>query len=201
MGTVEEYVFPVDLPPFQQELHIINWFKENFTSNPKKLKKLCLRIRPKLPEFIQASLCDTLYNSNDPVNFIKRAIADMEAWPEAMATLLEAGNHGMIMDGGTLHGITLDTRDNWLKTDDSKWHIDDEYEIIDKAVNRWMVSERRRHFKGRIVLLHEFGFSGISFEVEQRFTQETWDKLQLVWVEEDRKRSTLELEYLLKEKE
>ena len=193
-----EYVFPVDLPAFQQELHILSWFQENFTTNPKKLKKLGERVRPLLPEWIQKSLCDTLIRSNDPVRFMKRAFKDLAAYPAIMAGLIADGNHGMIMLGAEIYGISLDTNEKWLNPNkDGRWSLEDESDIIDKALLHWMAKNRMRTFNGRLTLFTEFGFSGIPYEAPHRFDDTTWAKLTEIWAKEDNERTNLELQYLL----
>lgn len=195
---MNEYVFPVDLPPFQQELHILSWFQENFTTNPKKLHKMNLRVRPLLPHWIQASLCDTLTRSHNPVKFLQQAFKDLAAYPAVMARLIDEGNHGMIMDGPNIYGFSLDTNEKWLNPKkDGKWSLEDEHEIIDQALIRWMVKERLRRFDGRLTLFSEFGFSGVPYQVNQYLRDDMWGELKAIWKKEDAERDNLELQYLL----
>jgi hypothetical protein len=195
---MKDYVFDSSLPAFEQELHILNWFKENFTTNPKKLKKMSARVRPLLPAFIQASLCDALERSTDPVKMLQLAFKDLAAYPAIMAGLISEGNHGMIIDGSNLYGISLETNEKWLNPNkDGKWSGEDESDIIDKALLRWMAKTRRRTFNGRVTLFPEFGFSGIPFHAPYRFDDETWERLTALWVHEDNDLMNLELQRLL----
>jgi hypothetical protein len=195
---MKEYVFDGSLPAFQQELHILGWFQENFTTNPKKLKKMSARIRPSLPSWIQASLCDALERSTDPVKMLQMAFKDLAAYPAIMAGLIADGNHGMIMEGNNIYGISLDTNEKWLNPNkDGKWSLEDESDIIDKALLHWMAKERKRVFKGRLTLFPEFGFTGVPYHAPHRFDDKTWAKLTEIWAKEDNERTNLELQYLL----
>lgn len=193
-----DYVFDETLSPFNQELHVLDWFQRNFTTNPKKLKKMNERIRPQLPTWIQKSLCDTLARSADPVKFMRHAFRDLAAYPAIMARLIAEGNHGMIMMGPEVFGFSLDTNEKWLNADKTgKWTQDDESDIIDKALQYWMIKERRRKVTCRITLFADFGFSGIPYETTHKLSDRLWNELLPHWKKEDEARDNLELQYLL----
>jgi hypothetical protein len=195
---MKDYVFDSSLPAFEQELHVLGWFKDNFTTNPKKLKKMSARVRPLLPEFIQKSLCDALDRSTDPVKLLQMAFKDLAAYPGIMADLIALGNHGMIIEGQNIYGFNLDTNEKWLNPNkDGKWSPEDESEIIDKVLLRWMAKERRRTFNGRLTLFPEFGFSGIPFHAPYRFGDDTWSKLTALYEKEDNERTNIELHHYL----
>jgi len=195
---MKDYVFDGSLPAFEQELHILGWFKENFTTNPKKLKKMSVRVRPSLPDWIQASLCDALERSTDPAKLLEMAFKDLAAYPGIMAGLIAEGNHGMIIEGSNIYGIALDTNEKWLNPNkDGKWSSEDESDIIDKALLHWMAKTRRRSFNGRVSLFPQFGFTGIPYHAPYRFKDKTWDELSAVWAKEDKERDNRELERLL----
>lgn len=192
------YVFPTELAPFQQELHLLGWFRDNFTSNPRNLKKMNAYIYPLVPKFIQQTFCIALATTVNPAKFLQRAFKDLDAYPGIMERLKAEGNHGMILDGSEVYGVSLDTRENWLNPEkDTKWTMDDEHAIIDKVLISWMAKERRRKFKGRMVLFTEFGFSGTPFESTFRFKDDTWAQLQEIYKEEDRQKDNAELSRLL----
>lgn len=198
MAGAKEYVFPTDLTPFQQELHVLGWFRDNFTTNPKKLKKMNLYICPLLPLFLQETLCLKLGATRDPVAFLKQAFQDLDAFPAIMQGLIADGNHGMIMEGSKIYGVVINTLEKWLDpVKDGKWSPDHEDEIMDQLLLTWMVKERRQRFQGRLVLFTQFGFSGTPQAVDHKFSEQTWAKLQEVYKKEDAERTRLELEYLL----
>lgn len=198
MSGMPVYEFQPELPPFQQELHVLNWFRDNFTTNPKKLKKMNIYICPLLPKFIQESFCIALAGTRDPAKFLQRTFKDLDAYPKIMADLIADGNHGMIMDGSKVYGFELDTRENWLNPEkDGKWTLDDENEIVDKALISWMAKSRVRELECRIVLFPEFGFSGTPFNASFRFKDHTWAQLQEIYKKEDTLRDNEELSRLL----
>jgi len=198
MAVAKEYVFPTDLTPFEQELHVLAWFRENFTTNPKKLKKMNIYICPLLPLFLQENLCLKLGATRDPVGFLKQAFQDLDAYPVIMQGLIDDGNHGMIMEGAKIYGVVVDTREKWLDpVKDGRWTEEDEDEIMDKVLLTWMAKERRQRFQGRLVLFTQFGFSGTPQAVDHKFSEQTWAELQEVYKKEDAERTRLELEYLL----
>lgn len=198
MSRFPTYEFPKDLPPFQQELHVLSWFRDNFSPNPKKIGEMNLYIYPLVPKFIQENFCKTLAMTSNPGKFLQRAFKDIDAYPKVMGGLIAEGNHGMILDGSKIYGFELDTRENWLNPEkDGKWTLDQEHEIVDKALISWMAKERIRKFKGRVVLFPNFGFSGTPFNAEFRFKDDTWEQLQEIYKKEDRIKMNEELSLLL----
>jgi len=187
-GAPTPYEFNPNLEPFDQEIHILTWFRDNMTDNPKKLLQMARKIRHLHPEFIQLSLFDTLENTRDPVKWMKRCFREMEAYPIIMKEFMDAGHHGMIMDGPTLYPVTLDTNKNWLRNKNELWAQDQEAKIVDEVLATWMVKNRRTEFKGRIVLFRDFGFSGISFYIEQIWPKKHIEELKEIWRKEDEKK-------------
>lgn len=200
MSKFQPYVFPADLPPFEQELHVLSWFRDNFTTNPKKLKQMNVYVCPLVPGFIQENLCLHLAATSNPVKFLQRAFKDLDAYPTIIEGLINEGNHGMILDGSTIYGFAIDTRERWLDPDkDTKWTPEDESDIIDKAIISWMAKHRIRKFNGRLVLFPKFGFSGKPFAVDFKFDDVHWEKLLAIYKEEDRISDNAELSRLLNE--
>ncbi|MNG47077.1 hypothetical protein D3C79_49440 [compost metagenome] len=201
MSKFPPYVFPTDLAPFEQELHVLSWFRDNFTTNPKKLKQMNVYICPLVPAFIQQNFCLHMAASANPAKFLQRAFKDIDEYPVVIEGLINEGNHGMILDGSTIYGFAIDANEKWLNPEkDTKWTEEDENEIIDKAIISWMAKHRIRKFKGRLVLFPKFGFSGKPFAVDFRFKDPHWQKLQDIYKEEDRISDNAELARLLKEK-
>ena len=195
MAVIPEYVFDESLPPLDQEIHILTFFKDNMPIlNAKKIKKLALKLNPQLPFFIQKSLIENLLFSANPVRFLERCFAEMFDYPKIIANFIAEGNHGMIMYKNELHGFDLKTNPKWLTPKDGPWTKENEVEIMEEAIDAWMEKMRLRRFVGRVLLFRDFGFTGIPIERHWEMKQVDWDACQLKWAEEDRIKTTNELE-------
>lgn len=190
-----DYVFHPDMEPFDQEIHLLNFFEANFIPNAKKMLKMARRLRHLHPMFIQRSFFDTLEQTRDPLKWLKRCFVEAKDYPIIMKELMEQGNHGMIMEGLDIHGFALDTgvATRWLSRKDLPWVEEQEREIIDTALLMWMSVNRRREFRGRIVLFRDFGFSGISYEVDQYLSDYHWGELEKIWAKEDHEKAVAEI--------
>lgn len=144
------------------EAEILKYFKDNFTSNPKKLLKLAERVKPSCKPNVVAGLINSLLTVKNPVAYIKKCFVQINDYSTTIEQLLRAGHHGMLIidDNGKdiIYPITLDTRENWLK---SKWNPEDEVDIQHQAVVNWLKENNKFLFYGKVVLFQMFGFSGI----------------------------------------
>lgn len=183
--TQPAFVVDETLPPLEQENQVLQYFLDNWTTNPKKLVKMARRIQPGIPDFIQRSIIYNVVTARYPVKFLEEAFKEMHDFPILMKQLMDDGNHGMIMDDNLIYGIEIKANQRWLKEND-KWNPEDEIDIIDDVVERWMEKEKRKAFTGRILLFREFGFSGIPRKVNQEFTKEYFDTLLADGVKEER---------------
>lgn len=175
---MKEYVFPEDLDPLDQELHVLAYIRDNLPKNNKKMVQMSRYLRTLLPLHFIRSICDNLEHPGtvDPLKWMKACIREMDEYPKIMAQLIADGNHGMIWDKGTIYPICLKANPKWLSGKDSeKWTEEDECEIGNEAVKLWMVENRRRHFDDRYLLFDEFGFSGIARKGGWTIPQDEWD--------------------------
>ncbi|MNM27164.1 hypothetical protein D3C81_376490 [compost metagenome] len=169
----EDYVHDYSIPRFEQECVILQWFKDNFNTNPVKLKKLALRIRPKLPDYIQTSLCDEILMSADPVKWMRGNFNMIDDLRNSIESFVADGHHGMVYDKGDLYGIKLETKvKKWLTEKDGIWDIEFEEDIAASALKAWMIENNRIHHKDRVLLFERFGFSGVSTVIEYTLTAE-----------------------------
>ena len=179
------FVFDGSVTPLEQENQPIRWFQENWTTNPKKLVKMAMKIAPLLPEFIQRSFTDQIISARYPVAFLEGCFRDIQDWPDIMQMLAMDGNHGMIMDENRVYGVSIKARDNWLK-EDQKWNPEDALEIMFDLIDRWMVEHKKQIFLGKIVLFVQFGFDGIPRKIQHGFTDEFWAQVTEEGISQDR---------------
>jgi len=180
------YQFREDLPPFEQELHILKYFEENFTDNPKKLLAMGRRLAPMHPEFIQISLFKTLACTKDPVAWMRRCFEEAKQYPMIMKQYMEEGHHGMLMQKVNTYPFSLKTNPRWLsKKESEKWTDEQERELVDEVLFAWLKDNRERTFSGRIVFFRDFGFSGISYQVDHIVSNKVWDLWNAEWEKED----------------
>lgn len=162
--------------PLDQENQVLRYFKDNWTTNPKKLVKMAKRIAPGIPDFIQRSIIHNVCVARYPAKWLEEAFREMHDLPIIFGQLMDDGNHGVIMDGSKLYGIEIKANPKWLREND-KWSADDEDEIMNTVVENWMEEQKIKAFIGKILLFREFGFSGIPRKVNQEFTKEFFASL------------------------
>lgn len=167
----EDYVHDYSVPRFEQECNILQWFKDNFTTHPLRLKKLAARLRPKLPDYIQTSLCDEIIMSADPVKWMQGNFNMIDDLRASIESFVADGHHGMVYDKGDLYGIRLETKvKKWLTEKDGIWDIEFEEDIAANALKEWMIENNRAHHKDRVLLFQRFGFSGVATVLEYTLT-------------------------------
>lgn len=174
---MKEFVWDETLGSFEQEMHVLGWFRDNMPKSPKKLIAMSRYIRPLVPDYFQRTLCDNIErpDTKDPIKFMNDCLREMVEFPKIIAQMVKDGHHGMIFDHGTLYPISLKAWPHWLSGHpDERWSEESEREIGNAAVAAWMVENRRRTFDDRFVLFEEFGFSGISMKSEWVMPEEDW---------------------------
>ena len=193
----EDYVHDYSLPNFEQEVEVLQWFRDNFTTNPKKLKALATRIRPLVPPHMQTSLVDEIRKSANPVAWMQENFREVGILRDAIEGLVATGHHGMVYDKGVLYGIKLKTLPKWLSDKDTVWTEEQEIEIGAEALKAWMIENGRLYHCDRVLLFQRFGFTGIAFTASYMLTEEEWN--QSVKRAEERKaeKTTAELAQLL----
>lgn len=174
------YVCDETLSPLEQEGQVLQYFRENFTENPKKLKKLAQYLEPLVPAHARRGVVTSVLAVRDPVRFLKGAFKEIMDIPIIMQGLRDDGNHGMIMDEAKIYGFEIKTNPKWLARNDlSTWTMEDEIEIANSCVEEFMESRLLKAFRGKILLFKEFGFSGMPRMVDQEFSKEYYEKLIL----------------------
>jgi len=162
------------LRPIDEEQAVIDYLDYNFTTNPKKLKKIAARIAPDCSDFIVKGLLNDIQICKDPVKHVTNCIAKIREFAILRRQFIEEGNHGMIILGDKVYPLCLKTSPNWLKKDDY-WNPDDEKTIRYNAVSNWLDETGRMHFHGKVALFDEFGFSGIPHVVRIQLVPHTAD--------------------------
>lgn len=188
---MKEFIWDDTLGSFEQEMHVLNWFRDNMPKSPKKLIAMSRYIRPLIPDYFQRTICDNLErpDTKDPIKFMTDCLREMIEFPKIIEKMKAEGAHGMIFDHGTLYPISLKANPKWLSGKPSeRWTEDDERSIGNAAVACWMVEHRRRRFDDRFVLFEEFGFSGISMKSEWVMPEEDWINIVKPLRDAERKR-------------
>lgn len=198
-STPESYVHDFTLPSFEQEVMVLQWFKDNFTTNPKKLKALARRIRPLIPDYMQTSLCDEIRDSADPVAWMQRNFIEIGSLYNTIENYVATGHHGMIYNKDVLHGLKLEVSPKWISGKDTeRWTEEQELEIMGQALKAWMIENNRVHHRDRVLLFQRFGFSGVSHVMEYTLTEAEWNKAQARAEERRKEKKAAELKALMK---
>ena len=175
--------FEIDLnaEAVEQELYVIGWFRDNPPKNAKKLLERVRAIYHKVPDFIQRSFCDTLLNPNvkDKMKTLHQFFYEIDNVPKLIEQLKREGNHGMVIYKQQFYGISLKANPKWLSNKDKHaWDPEQETEICEEALDAWMIEHRVRHFKDKVVLFSQYGFSGVSRLMDVKMDDESWEKVQ-----------------------
>lgn len=156
------FVLDESLYPIEQENQVIDYFRDNWVDNDKKIIKMVKHVYNSVPRFIQKSFLDVILKVADPKKMLVFYFTEKERWTEIINQMVAEGNHGVIYDDHNVYGFVVETRENWLKEGD-KWHKDDEREIIKRSYYKWAREKGLTHFKGKVMMFHHFGFSGMSY--------------------------------------
>lgn len=165
----------------EQERQVIGWFRDYPPKNARKLLERVQRIYHQVPPFIQKSFCNTLLNGNvkDPMKALAQFIYEMDSVPQLIDQLKREGNHGMVIYKQAFYGISLSTNVKWLRKDDiHEWTPEQETEICEEALDKWMIEHRVRHFSDKVVLFSQYGFSGVSRLMNVKMDDESWEEVK-----------------------
>ena len=163
---------PVEVKtPMMEENEVLKYFQDNFTTNPKKLKKMALRLLPQVSAFIKRGFITDVLTANNPAAYVRKCIVDMEEYQFIIKDLIERGDHGMIIVDDVIHGVHISAESNWLRPHD-KWNDEEEIEIQHKLCRAWMAEKGLKRMHGKIVLFPAFGFSGMAREIGPDFKLE-----------------------------
>lgn len=160
--TPPPFVLDDSLYPIEQENQLIDYFYRYFTDNPKKIIQLCQRNYHNVPRFMQRSLLDNIMSAKCPVKHVLKYFAEKVRWGEIIERMIAEGNHGVIYNDKEVWGFQVSTNAKWLREHD-KWTIEDEKDLIKKSYYKWAREKGLTHFKGKVMMFHHFGFSGMSY--------------------------------------
>lgn len=163
------------IDPVEHEREYLRELKENFTSNPKKLKKIAIKISERYDQYIRDGLVVSIAASADPVRYVIKCIDEIEIYAGAVDEFIESGKHGMLIHKNTIYPLELKLPKSWLN---DAWSPDDEKKIRYDAVAAWMDEMQISEFHGKAVLFKKFGFSGIPRVVHIRSTEKTADMVR-----------------------
>jgi hypothetical protein len=156
--------------PLMVEADILKFFKDNFTTNPRKLIRLANQVKLNCTEYVANGLIRSILIAKNPVAYLLKCFKDIEAMVEIARDLTAQGFHGTLFMNDVVYPLKLDTRENWLK---DKWSEEDELEILHRLAAEWMRSNNKSSFHGKVVLWPLFGFSGIPTKIHMRTTDDT----------------------------
>lgn len=151
-------------PAWDQEFKLIEELRT--ISNPKKLTREAFRISVSdkyTP--IQRLLAKKLVEHSKPKLLLKIYETRIRDFAILMENFIEDGAHGLVMtgeEGNSVYPIKLDVRENWISDPNDRWNIDDESEIIEKALDAYLLEyPDNARFSMKAVLFPQFGFSGV----------------------------------------
>jgi hypothetical protein len=153
---VTEYI-----DPFEEEKVILQYFKDNWVANPKKLRKMALKLaqQPGQKQHLIDGVLFSILRTKDPIGYIQECFNQHDDYTAIFQDFIAAGHHGVIVVNRLIYSVTLSTRKNWLKFED-RWNIDEEIEIMEQSARNWMQQHDKEKFVGKVMLFPVFGFSG-----------------------------------------
>lgn len=147
--------------PFAEEAVIHQYFKDNWTDNPKKLKKMAARLAldENVPLHLVTGILLSVARTSNPVGYLKECFKQHTDYSILIPQFMEEGHHGIIWKDKELFPISVHTNRKWMRKDD-KWNPSQEVEIMEAAVKEWMIAYGKKKFDGKVMLFAEFGFTG-----------------------------------------
>lgn len=156
-------------PAWDQEFKLIEELR--IISNPKKLVREAFRISNSdkyTP--IQKLLASKLVEHSKPKLLLKSYENRIRDFAILMENFIEDGAHGLIMtgeEGNSVYPLKLDVRENWISDPDDRWNLEDETEIIEKALDAYLLEHpENSRFSIKAVLFPQFGFSGVPRQLQ-----------------------------------
>lgn len=162
VATPPPFVLDESLFPIEQENQLIDYFYRYYTDNPKKIVTWVNRIWSSVPVFMQRSLLKNILEDKNPAVYLLKVFAEQVRWGEIRERLIAEGNHGVIYTDKEVWGFKVDTLPNWLRESD-KWNLDEQTVIMKKSYYKWARERGLKHFEGKVMLFHQFGFNGMSY--------------------------------------
>jgi hypothetical protein len=156
---MDEVEVKEQLTPIKQEAAFLQFLKDNWTTNPKKLKKLAAREAKNHSAEAILGLISSIALSRDPVAYVLECFRQAEVYPQIIAEFIEQGDHGMIVVNDVVSPVRIQANPRWLREND-RWNPDDEIDIQHRLIETWMIENNVSRFKGKIALFPFFGFSG-----------------------------------------
>lgn len=149
------------LTPIQQEANFLRFLKDNFTTDPKALKKLATKEGMKHSETVRQGIVFSINRSKDPVGYVRECFKQAFDYPIIIEEFIANGDHGMLVVDGAVYPVRVDVKwSHWLIAKD-KWDQEQELDIQHDLVKQWMIANKVNTFKGKICLFPYFGFSGL----------------------------------------
>lgn len=151
-------------PSWDQEFKLVEELKT--ISNPKKLAKEAFRISVSdkyTP--IQRLLARKLVEHTKPKLLLKVYETRIRDFAILMENFIEDGVHGLVMtgkEGNSVYPLKLDVKESWISDPNDRWSLEDETEIIEKALDAYLLEyPENARFSIKAVLFPQFGFSGV----------------------------------------
>lgn len=151
----------------ENESQILEHFKD-LPNNPKKIKKLAMKLHNESNSDLQRMLCMDIINAPKPKAYIDFCVRRIEEFAMIMEEEIAKGNHGVLFvgkKGDIVYPIRLNTVERWLH-EKEQWTAEDEFEIQKDSVKIFMESMGSKHLLAKVVLFPQFGFSGIPRMIE-----------------------------------
>jgi hypothetical protein len=149
--------------PFKEEKVILDHFRNNWTTNPKKLQKLATRMinSGEWSEYLVEGVLKSVLRTREPLKYLMECFKQHDDYSAIIPEFIEQGFHGMIKDKwtDTLYPVEVKALAKWLKLED-RWSEEQEIEIMESAVTSWMEAYGFTKFTGKVLLFPIFGFSG-----------------------------------------
>ncbi len=153
--------------PLQLELDILHEFVGMVNPKNKKIVAKAKKLYLEKTNSMEKRLLRDIMTNPNPLDFVQHCVNILGELSDMIPKLIADGYHGAILMGDDIYPARVQAPAHWLVRE-KQWSPDEEYEIQKKVLAEYMETYDVNHTVGHVMLLPDFGFSGILRVIEGR---------------------------------
>ena len=165
--SVQQTQSPAEKDPLQLELDILHEFVGMVNPKDKKIVAKAKKLYMEKTNSMEKRLLRDIMTNPKPLDFVQHCVNVLGELNDMIPQFIEEGYHGAILKGDDIHPVRVQAPAHWLVRE-KQWSPDEEYEIQKKVLTEYMEAYDINHCVGYVMLLPNFGFSGVLRIIEYR---------------------------------
>jgi hypothetical protein len=148
--------------PFADEAVILQYYKDNWPKNLKKLKSMAVQLskEPGQKRYLVEGILNSIQRSSRPDEYLRECFKQHDDYSVLIPEFIAEGHHGILFVNRVLYPVTVVANKKWLRKSD-KWDFQQELEIMESLAKEWMKENGKVRLDGKMLLFPVFGFSGL----------------------------------------